>query len=133
MKYITRKRLKTKTLGGDINLPYGTKLNCVDSLIYYKDRPICFSTSQIAYDYLSRDDDGLGLERGKLINEIKSRLAKNDTNHQARWDKIWDNEAILGKFRRQDISDHWLWGFEFYNAEIKDLQFILNLIKEDNQ
>lgn len=130
MNYITNKRLKTQTLSGQLNIPYGTSCTMSNNIIFYKDKPICFSTSQIAYDYLSRDDDGHGLERGKLVDEIKSRLAKNDENHQARWDKIWDNEARLGKFRRQDIPDHWLWSFEFYNAEIVDLQFILNLIKE---
>lgn len=130
MTYVVTKRLKTKTLCGEVNLPYGTKLECQGDYIYYNNRPMCTTTSQIAYDHLSQDTDEQGLKRGKLIHEIMSRLAKHDDKHQARWDKMWDDEDNLGKFRRKEHGDHWLWNFDFYNAKIEDLEYILNKIKE---
>lgn len=126
MKYITNKRFKKTCLCGQINIPYGTNLQCTNNLICLNDKPICYITSQDAYDYFSRNDDNKGLERGKLIRDIKDKLK----NNQSRWNKIWDNEDKLAKFRRQEIKDHWLWNFDFYNAEIEDLQFIYDLIKE---
>ena len=128
--YIVNKRFKSKCLSGEINLPYGTRCECEDNLITYKGRPICYATSQNAYDYFSSDDDGNGTKRGDLINAIRTALAKADDKHQARWDKIWDDEDNLGKYRRQDNPDHWLWNFDFYNAPIEDLQYIYNKIKE---
>lgn len=128
--YIVNKRFKSKCLSGEINLPYGTRCECEDNLIIYEGNPICFITSQTAYDYFSQNDDSKGLQRGKLVDEIKKRLAKVDDKHQDRWNKIWDNEAKLKKYRRQEISDYWLWSYEFYNAPVEDLEFILNKIKE---
>ena len=91
---------------------------------------MCCITSQTACDYLSKDTDGQGLKRGELVHEIQRLLAKHDDKHQDRWDVIWDDEAKLGKYRRQDNPDHWLWNFDFYNAPIEDLQYIYNKIKE---
>ena len=130
MTYVVTKRLKTKTLCGEVNLPYGTKLDCQGEFILYNNRPMCGIKSQNAYDYLSQDTDGQGLKRGELVHEIQRCLAKHDDKHQDRWNVIWDDEAKLGKYRREDHPDFWLWNFDFYNAPIEDLEYILNKIKE---
>ena len=130
MTYVVTKRLKSKTLCGEVNLPYGTKLDCQGEFVLYNNRPMCGIKSQNAYDYLSQDTDGQGLKRGELVLEIQRCLAKHDDKHQDRWDVIWDDEAKLGKYRREDHPDFWLWNFDFYNAPIEDLEYILNKIKE---
>ena len=130
VNYVINKRMKKKCLCGEINLPYGTKCEENDHVIYYDDRCLCYDSSQDAYDYLSRDDDGCGLKRGDLVHAIIDLLAKRDDKNQDRWDKLWDNEAIYGIYRRSDIDDHWLWNNRFYNAEIKELENIYNLIKK---
>lgn len=129
MTYVVNKRFKGKCICGDVNLPYGTKCNVLNGCIVYNGKMICYVTSQNAYDYFSRDDDGKGLERGNLIHTITKLLEKQDKKYQDRWDEIWNDEEKLGKFRRKEHKDHWIWNFDFYNAEIKDLNYILNKIK----
>lgn len=128
--YVTNKRFKAKCQCGRVNIPYGTTIEQNGVYLMLNGKPICYTTSQDAYDYFSCNNDGCGLKRGELVHEIKRRLAKHDGKHQARWDKLWENEDRIGKFRQKEHGDHWLWGFEFYNAPIEDLEFILNTIKE---
>ena len=132
--YITVRRFKGKAICGDVNIPYGTKLYRYAGAIWLDaDHPLCYDHAQNAYDYMARDDDGMGLERGKLIQDIIARLGKRDNRddpkYQARWDAIWD-DASLRRFKRPEQDDYWLWNFDFYNAEIADLEYILNKIKE---
>lgn len=131
MEYIIYSRFREKGVKGCcLNLPYGTICNSKENIIFYNNQPICFITSQIAYDYFSRNDDGQGLKRGKLVNKIMSTLSnKKDGKYQNRWDKLWEDE-YCHKFRRKEHGDHWLWSFDFYNAEIEDLQYILDKISE---
>ena len=133
--YITIKRFKNLALTDDhINLPYGTEVNCIylpnlnnAGFLIYEKTPLCKDSSQIAYDYFSRNDDGNGLERGKLVQSIISTLSERDPDYQNRWDKIWDDES-LRKFKRVEFADDWIWNFEFYNAEIEDLRYIADLV-----
>lgn len=131
MEYIIYSRFREKGMKGCcFNLPYGTICNSKENIIFYNNQPICFITSQIAYGYFSRNDDGQGLKRGKLVNKIMSTLSnKKDGKYQNRWDKLWEDE-YCHKFRRKEHSNHWLWSFDFYNAEIEDLQYILDKISE---
>jgi hypothetical protein len=89
------------------------------------------TTSQNAYDYFSCDDDRNGLKRGELVKDIKRRLERKDENHQARWDKLWEDDRAL-KLKSPTHADFWVWGFDFYNAPISELEHILSLIKEVN-
>jgi hypothetical protein len=129
MNYITTHRFKQKSLSGPTNLPYATPCTTAGPIIRCGGKSLCYTTSQNAYDYFARDDDGHGLERGRLTAEIRSRLEKKDDNHQARWDKLWADERA-NKLRRADHQDFWVWSFDFYNAEISELEHVLSLIKE---
>lgn len=126
--YIVTKRFKGKAICGDVNLPYGTTCQCIGNTIYYDNRPICRITSQNAYDYFSRDGDGLGEMRGRLVQKIKDKLQTKDENHQKRWDLLWDDK-IANTLRRKEHEDFWCWSFDFYNASVADLQHIWELIK----
>ena len=131
-RYITTSRFKQKAICGEVNLPYGAKCQCDGNCITYNNELICYTTSQNAYDYFSINDDGNGLERGKLIQKIRDILATPDEKHQIRWNKIWDDKS-LRKFRRNEEfidDDTWLWNKDFYCASLLDLYYILNLIKE---
>ena len=70
--YIVHKRYRGKNLlDKDINLPYGTPLLEQNNFIYTVDgKPICTVHSEIKQQYFSINEDGLGLERGKLTYEI---------------------------------------------------------------
>lgn len=128
--YITRKRTKINGIGGAINLPYGTEVDVVNDFLVYHGKCICFVTSQNAYDYFSCNDDGNGLLRGKLVANILNALIRHgeeDTNYQARWDKVWDDE-LCQKYKRKEHEDHWLWNHDFYHAEVDDLRYIAKLV-----
>ena len=130
MRYIVTRRFRGNAICGEANLPYGTTCEEHDGILVLEDgRRLCAVTSQNAYDYFSRNDDGHGLERGKLVEEITIRMEKRDAKHQARWDALWADE-VANHFRRPDHTDFWVWGQAFYQADIRDLEHILKLIKE---
>lgn len=128
MEYIVHKRFKNLSMSGQINLPYNTKCEESNGVIYYDNKPICYTTSQNAYDYFARNNDKNGQKRGKLTKEIVATLANRDENYQERWNKLWDNEYVQ-KFRRKEHGDFWVWNYDFYNASIDDLQTIKKIIE----
>lgn len=128
MKYVAYKRFKGVCMSGKINIPYGTLLEEREGILYYENQPVCFNTSQNAYDYFACDDDEQGLKRGTLTRELIKTLSNRDVDYQVRWDKLWDSEFAL-QFKRKEHADFWVWGFDFYNASISDLLKIKSLIK----
>ena len=128
MRYIVTRRFRGRAICGAVNLPYGTSCETQDGYLVLEDGGrLCAVTSQNAYDHFSRDDDGLGKERGKLVQDIRRTLERRDAKHQARWDKLWADE-VANRLRRKDSPDFWIWSFDFYNADIPDLKHIANLI-----
>ena len=125
--YITIKRTRFESISGPINLPYGTDVNSTGDFLALDNAPICAVTSQNAYDYFARNDDGKGLERGRLTQAIRAALEKRDKDYQARWDRVWEDK-LCQKYKRKEHADHWLWNHDFYNAEIPDLQYIAELV-----
>lgn len=132
MKYITFSRFKGVAICGDVNIPALTKVDERGDMIFLDDKPVCFTRSENAHKHFARNDDGQGMERGRLTRAIMETLAKKDEKHQERWDKIWE-DGLCQKFKHPLHSDHWLWNNAFYNAEISELEHIYNLIKEGKQ
>ena len=130
MKYICFRRFREKALCGEVNIPYGTKLDETNNVISYYGNPIGYTKSQNAYDYFARNDDGKGLERGKLTAEIIKLLNnRNDGKYQDRWDRIWGDLSLL-KYKRTEHDDYWLWNYDFFNASIEELSRIKSIILE---
>ena len=127
MDYITIKRTRFNSISGPVNLPYGTEVECADGVLTIDGHPLCADRSQNAYEYFARNDDGHGLERGKLTQAIRKKLEKRDKNHQARWDKVWTDPRCQ-KYKRAEHADHWIFNHEFFNAEIPDLRHIAALV-----
>ena len=127
--YVVRRRARFLAICGPVNLPYGTVVSSDGAFLSINDQKLCSVTSQNAFDFFSRNDDGRGMERGKLVEEITSRLEKRDARPQARGDSLWA-DAVANRLRRQDHADFWVWGQAFYQADIQDLEHILKLIKE---
>lgn len=127
MKYIIHKRFKNKAICGYVNLPATTECDCIENVIIYESKPICYTTSDNAHEYFAINTDGMGMERGKLIQAIRKELTKKDDNYQDRWDKVW-TDSICQKYRRKDYDDYWLWNHEFFQADIQTLRYIAKLI-----
>lgn len=127
MKYIVHKRFKSMAICGEVNLPAMTACECDGTIIYHEGNPICFSSSENAHQYFAVDDDGYGMERGRLTQAIQKTLTKGDDNHQSRWDKVWD-DPVCQPYRRKDYDDYWLWSHDFFTAEIDVLRHIARLV-----
>lgn len=127
MKYITHKRFKQKAICGEVNLPAMTECNEINGMIFYDHKPICVATSENAHLYFARNDDGNGMERGKLTRSIVETLSKADDAYQERWDKVWD-DVTCQMYKRQEHQDHWIWNHAFYNADLGTLKYIAELV-----
>ena len=125
--YIVRRRARFLSICGPVNLPSGTGVSSDGAFLPVNREKLCSITSKNAYDFFSRNDDGFGKERGKLVEDITSRMGKRDVKHQARFDALWADE-VANRLRRKDSPDFWIWSFDFYNADISDLRHIANLI-----
>ncbi len=133
MTYINRKRYKKKCLQGEVNFPFGTQFDCLENgMIIYNNKPVCYNTSQDAYDYFVRNDDSKGVERGELIEYIldstKKDRQKDEDKRQKIWNIFWNDTFIINNFKRKDHIETWLWNFNFYNASIDDLLYIKHII-----
>ena len=128
MKYITHKRFKGKAICGDVNLPAMTECESDGSFIQHDGKVLCAIKSENARQYFSSNDDGRGLERGRLTQDIQKLLAKRDDGYQSRWDKVWA-DPLCRKYKRVEHNDYWLWNHKFFNAPISDLEYIYKLIR----
>lgn len=131
MHYIVIKRYKRDDARGRFNLPYGTIVEERDGILYYGDKDICGDHSAVMREYFARNDDGKGLERGKLTQAITSTLAirpdETKEEHDERWDVVWQDE-LCQKYKKPHQENHWLWAIEFFNAPIEDLEYIARLV-----
>ena len=127
VRYIVKKRMREAGISGRVNLPYGTAVEAVDGLIIHQGAAVCAVTSRNAHLYFARDDDGQGRERGALTLAITSTLEKRDKDHQARWDRVWE-DPVCQKYRRPEHEDFFLWGHAFFEAPVEDLRHIADLI-----
>lgn len=127
MKYIVHKRFKDKAICGDVNFPALTECECDGTIIKHSGNPICFVGSENAHQFFAVNEDGMGMERGRLAQAIQKTLAKRDDHYQERWDKVWDDE-ICQPYKRADYDDYWLWNHDFFNADIDVLRHIAKLV-----
>ena len=127
MKYIVHKRFRGNTMSGRVNLPAKTECEGKYGFIIYNGNALLYDTAEDSYQHIAVNDDGMGMLRGKITQEIQKTLAKRDQNYQARWDKIHEDD-LCQKYGRKDSEDYWLWGYDFFHASIEDLQYIARLI-----
>ena len=127
IEYITTRRARFMGVNGPVNVPWGTIVQAANGFLFLDGTRLCAVTSQNAHNFFARNDDGNGMERGRLTASIITRLSTRDKNHQARWDKVWEDPRCE-KYRRQDSKDFWLWDHAFYEAPVEDLRHIADLV-----
>ena len=127
MKYITLKRYKRDNL----NIPYGTEIEEVNGTLYYNNQRICGNHSAVMREYFARNDDGLGIKRGKvthaIIDAMLMREGESKEDWQKRWDVLWA-DPCCNKYRKDYSESTFLWGIEFFNAPLIDLYHIAALV-----
>ena len=133
MQYITIKRYKRPELGDRkaVNIPYGTVVEERGGNLYHGDIELCYDHSAVMREFFARNDDGRGLERGRLsqsiVETLKLRPGETREEHDRRWDVCWNDELCL-KYRKKTQEDFFLWSIEFFNAPIEDLKYIAALV-----
>lgn len=126
MQYICHTKYDKKAACGEyITFKQNAILETVGKFIAYGQKAICTITSEDAYKYFARNDDGKGLERGRLTHAIAySKRTPNEENSF----RFTDEEAEMleteyGKYLRKD-TDTIIFNYDFFNASIEDLQKI---------
>ena len=136
-EYITHRRFKgVAVCGVKMNIPYGTKLYAAGNFIISNDKKaICSATSFNAHKYFAVNDDGKGLERGKLSHAIafgkRRTLCHTPDGHGCcRFSE--DEQNMLrrewGHFLKQDF-DTILFNHSFFIADVEELQKIADALK----
>lgn len=126
MEYITHHRYKKIAMSGrDMNIPVGFKFQtrAKGKIIATEDhKAICYTTSESAYKYFARNDDGRGLERGAITWAIAFG-PRVDEETGARWSPK-ELECIYTKwekFVRKDCP-MLIFNYDFYNADMDELE-----------
>ena len=121
MEYIVHHRLKGISICGAVNLPYGTQLQSRGKFLLCDKGTVCAIDSEQGHKYIARNDDGMGLRRGKLTYQISySQIGKGQRFSPA---QISILTTKYSRFLRDDC-DFILFNNRFYAAEIDDLEQI---------
>lgn len=128
MNYIICRRFKGKAICGNVNFPYGTEFQTNGNFIVTKDgKLICYTTSHTAHKYFARNDDGNGLERGKLTYAIAYGTRKKSNFRFT----VKEQQMLIrdwGRFLKKDL-DVILFNHDFFNADIEELQKLADILK----
>lgn len=62
-----------------------------------------------------------------MIQLILIKLAKQD-HQKERWGRVWE-DPLCRKYKRPEHEDFWIWNYDFYNAPVEDLRYILKLVE----
>ena len=125
MKYITIEKFERDGIDGYFNIPKDSILEKrKDGYMYYDDRKVCVATSYASHRHFSLNDDEAGMLRSKFC---KSIIEKLDGFNGEKWNIIY-KDKLANEYRKKEYEDYWLWADSFYNAPIKDLEHIANLI-----
>ena len=138
MQYIIHRRFRANTISGMKNLPRGTICETSGEFITLNGQTLAAVTSENAHQYFARNDDGQGLKRGELTQEIQRLLSNRKDKVKGRagtwqeaWNRIWADLSIR-KYKRIEHADHWLFNHAFFNAPIEDLEYIRDIVKGVN-
>lgn len=124
MEYIVHQRFKQKGASGkDYNFPYGTKLQTIGHYIAYNNEAVCTVTSYNADRYFARNDDGKGLERGKLTHAIA--FSKRMPNKEDTFRFTPEERDMLVSEYNHFLIDNGEWilfNHDFFHAEVDELK-----------
>ena len=126
MKYICHKKFDKMTVCGEhMTFKKNAQLEVIGKFIAYGKKAICATTSEDAYMFFARNDDGKGIERGKLTYAIAyaKRHPNKDNGFRFTPSEIEMLETEYGQYLRKD-TDTIIFNHDFFNADIEDLREI---------
>lgn len=130
MNYVAIKRYKGMSLCGPVNVPAKTSVVLMDDgILYLHDKKLHYASSDRGREFFARDDDGRGLERGRLCSRIQQLCSKHPDPKDPWCAKLTKTPAMQ-VYRVQKDTPRWLWNQRFFDAPIEELQWIFNFLKE---
>ena len=124
MEYICHKRFKgIGASGKEYLIRRKEKLQSVGRFISLGAEAVCVPSSENAYKYFARNDDGNGLRRGELTYRIaySPRHPNKDNGFRFTDAEVEMLETEYAHFLRQD-TDTLIFNYGFFNAEIEELE-----------
>jgi hypothetical protein len=134
MQYIVHHRMRDiVATGKKMNIPYGSTFETIGDFIATADaQAICYITSEMAYEFFARNDDGKGLERGKLSYAIayKNRVRYSATGRRQRFtdEEIELLETHWSRFLRDD-TDTIRFNRSFFEADPAELAAMAKMLQ----
>ena len=114
--------------GYRLNIPRGTKLIEENAVIKTeKGENICYTTSENAKRYFSRNEDGCGLERGEITYKIAFSQKRKEYRFSEKEIKLLIDK--WKKFIKSDC-DYILFNDDFFNANILELRQMESELRE---
>lgn len=126
MEYICHKRFKgIGASGKEYLIRRKEKLQSVGRFISLGAEAVCVPSSENAYKYFARNDDGNGLRRGELTYRIAYSPRHPNENNGYRFTDAEREmlETEYSHFLRQDV-DTIVFNYDFFNADIEELEEI---------
>ncbi len=126
MEYIAHHHFRGRTACGKVmDIPYGAKYETIGNWIATPDgRAICGVNSELGHMYFARNDDGQGLERGKLTWAI----AYGDRGKKRTGDAVYrfsdeEQELLVKRYKHFLVEDVpvILFNDSFFAAQVPDL------------
>ena len=130
MEYICHRRYKKKGFcEKKFLITPKTRLETIGEFIAYGPSAVCTVTSEDAHMYFARNDDGKGLERGKLTWAIayKDRHPNKDDGYRFTPEEIEMLETEYPHFLMG--LEVILFNHEFFNAEVEELRELYNRLE----
>lgn len=124
MKYICHNRYNKKGASGkEYLIRFKDEIETVGRFIAKGAEGICTVTSDDAFRHFARNDDGKGLERGKLTYKIAyaPRHPNEDNDFRFTEEEIEMLRKEYGNYLVRD-NKAVIFNFDFFNAEIEELK-----------
>lgn len=140
MIYICHNDFSGNSLSGPVEIPRAAILQEENGILYYKSQPVCLTASQAGKDHFARNNDGRGLERGRLTGEIVNLKpsvpvpAVPDRDEGAQeWESYWEEYRRMSARRSEKCRDYANpsgigFTLKFYTESVPVLQEIRNYI-----
>ena len=128
-KYIVHKRFRgLAACNKTMNLPYGTELQLHGNFICNNGDPICYPSSDNAFKHFAINDDGNGLERGKITYAIAYATRNKGVGSRFNEDEINLLNDKYSHFLKPNL-DYIVFNQRFFEADIEELR---SMTKEFN-
>ena len=105
MIYVCYKRFKGRAICGEVNIPYGEKLDEKSGTLYWRDKPVCMVTSENGWEHF-RQDTAEGAERQKMLEELYAYYVRHDFDiTSSAENQYWKN--ILRTMPTKALREKW--------------------------